>query len=209
AAPSAARRRKGVVIRDPEETATSSTILHSEPKSKDKGKGILVEELKPLKKQAQIEQDEAYTRELEAKMDFFRGMSYDDIRPIFEKYFNSNVAFLEKSKKELKEEGSKALKRTSESSKQQGAKKQKLDEEVKELKKDLQIVPNDEDDVYTKATPFGVDVIEDFKEYKLRDYYCWLKTYCCWYKLKLLDNAVDLRLRLLEESATADEKIKE
>nr|GFA85225.1 hypothetical protein [Tanacetum cinerariifolium] len=51
AAPS--RRRKGVVIRDPQETApTSSTIIHSEAKSKDKGKGILVEEPKPLKKQA-------------------------------------------------------------------------------------------------------------------------------------------------------------
>nr|GEZ15431.1 hypothetical protein [Tanacetum cinerariifolium] len=39
---SAARRRKGVVIRDPEETATQSIIIHSEAKSKDKGKGILV-----------------------------------------------------------------------------------------------------------------------------------------------------------------------
>nr|GEV58949.1 hypothetical protein [Tanacetum cinerariifolium] len=65
-APSAARRRKGVVIRDPEETATPSIIIHSEPKSKDKGKRIMVEEPKPLKKQAQIEQDEAYSRELEA-----------------------------------------------------------------------------------------------------------------------------------------------
>nr|GEY19140.1 hypothetical protein [Tanacetum cinerariifolium] len=63
AAPSTARRRKGVVIRDPEETATPSIIIHSEPKSKDKGKGIMVEEPKPLKKQAQIEQDEAYARE--------------------------------------------------------------------------------------------------------------------------------------------------
>nr|GEX26366.1 hypothetical protein [Tanacetum cinerariifolium] len=48
---------------------------------------------------------------------------------------------------------------------------------------------------------------EDFKEYTLRDYYCWLKTYCCWYKLKLLDNAADSRLRLLEESATPDDKM--
>nr|GFD32451.1 hypothetical protein [Tanacetum cinerariifolium] len=55
AAPSAARRKKGVVITDLEETATPSTIIHSEPKSKDKGKGIMVQEPKPLKKQAQIE----------------------------------------------------------------------------------------------------------------------------------------------------------
>nr|GEZ07111.1 hypothetical protein [Tanacetum cinerariifolium] len=66
--PSAARRRKGVVIRDPEETATPSIIIHFKPKSKDKGKGFMVEEPKPLKKQAQIEQDEAYARELEAEL---------------------------------------------------------------------------------------------------------------------------------------------
>nr|GEV00855.1 hypothetical protein [Tanacetum cinerariifolium] len=67
-APSAARRRKGVVIRDPQETPTPSIIIHFEAKSKDKGKGIFVEEPKPLKKQAQIEQDEAYARKLEAEL---------------------------------------------------------------------------------------------------------------------------------------------
>nr|GFA36054.1 hypothetical protein [Tanacetum cinerariifolium] len=143
------RRRKGVVIRDPAKTATPSTIVHSEQKSKDKGKDILVEDPKPLKKQAQIEQDEAYARDFEIpsiedettnrspgqkeydgisknmagfKMDFFRGMSYDDIRPIFEKYFNSNVAFLEKSEKELDEEASRALKRKTKSSEKKAAK---------------------------------------------------------------------------------------
>nr|GEX59052.1 hypothetical protein [Tanacetum cinerariifolium] len=49
-APSAAMRRKGVVIRDPEETTTPSFIVHFESKSKEKEKGILVEEPKPLKK---------------------------------------------------------------------------------------------------------------------------------------------------------------
>nr|GEY44193.1 hypothetical protein [Tanacetum cinerariifolium] len=68
AAPSAAKRRKGVVIRDPKETATPSIIVHSKPKSKDKGKGIIVEEPKPLKKQAHIEQDKAHARELEAEL---------------------------------------------------------------------------------------------------------------------------------------------
>nr|GEU48467.1 hypothetical protein [Tanacetum cinerariifolium] len=153
-APSAARRRKGVVIRDLEETTTPSIIIHSKPKSKDKGKEILVEEPKPLKKQAQIEQDEAYARELEAelnkninwddvikhvqrkekkenavlrnmagfKMDYFKGMSYDGIRPIFEKYFNSNLAFIEKTKEQLEEEDSRALKRTSESQEEKAAK---------------------------------------------------------------------------------------
>nr|GFD19287.1 hypothetical protein [Tanacetum cinerariifolium] len=71
------------------------------------------------------------------KMDYFKGMSYDDISLIFEKYFNSNVAFLEKSKEQLEEEASRALKRTSESQEEKPVKKQKLDEEVEELKKHL------------------------------------------------------------------------
>nr|GFD05100.1 hypothetical protein [Tanacetum cinerariifolium] len=73
--------------------------------------------------------------------DHFKGMSYDDIRLIFEKYFNLNVAFLEKSTEQLEEEESGALKRKTKSSKEKAIKKQKLDEEVEELKKHLQIVP--------------------------------------------------------------------
>nr|GEV00325.1 hypothetical protein [Tanacetum cinerariifolium] len=46
------RRRRGVVIQDPKETATTSIIVHSKDKSKDKGKGILIKEPKPLKRQA-------------------------------------------------------------------------------------------------------------------------------------------------------------
>nr|GEU61050.1 hypothetical protein [Tanacetum cinerariifolium] len=141
-APSAARRRKGVLIRDPKEFATPSTIIYTEAKSRDKGKGILVEEPKPLKKQVQVEQDEAYARELEAELNknidwdkteaqarknmmiylrnvvgfkiyYFKGMTYDDIRPIFKKHFNSNVAFLLKTKEQMDEEDSRALKRLS------------------------------------------------------------------------------------------------
>nr|GEW06025.1 putative ribonuclease H-like domain-containing protein [Tanacetum cinerariifolium] len=131
AAPS--RRRKEVVIRDPEKTTTTSTVIHSEAKSKDKGKRILVEEPKPLKKQAQIKQDEKYARELEAenvagfKMDYFKGMTYDDIRPVFEKYFDSNVAFLQKTKEQMDEEDSRALKRLNESQKEKAAKKEDLE----------------------------------------------------------------------------------
>nr|GEU40346.1 hypothetical protein [Tanacetum cinerariifolium] len=61
------RRRKGVIIRDPKEESTTSTIIPAETKSKDKGKGILVEEPKPLKKKQQIEQGEQYARELHAE----------------------------------------------------------------------------------------------------------------------------------------------
>nr|GEY42396.1 hypothetical protein [Tanacetum cinerariifolium] len=75
AAPS--RRRKGVVIRDPEEEFTTSTIIPAKTKSKDKGKGILVEEPKPLKKKHQIEQDEKYARELHAELN--KDIDWDEV----------------------------------------------------------------------------------------------------------------------------------
>nr|GFA03680.1 hypothetical protein [Tanacetum cinerariifolium] len=93
------------------------------------------------------------------KIDYFKGMTYDDIRPIFEKYFDSNVAFLQKTKEQMEEEDSRALKRLSESQEDKAAKKKKLDEEVEELKRHLQIVPNDEDDVYTEAIPLALKII--------------------------------------------------
>nr|GEU42500.1 hypothetical protein [Tanacetum cinerariifolium] len=216
------RKRKGVVIRDPQEESTTSTVIPTKTKSKDKGKGILVEEPKPLKKQAQIKQDEKYASELEAelnktidwdepinhvkkkakedpivkryqvlkrktrteaqarknmmvylknvdgfKMDYFKGMSYDDIRPIFEDKFNTNVAFLQKTKEQIEEEENRALKRLNETLAEKASKRQKLDEEVEELKRHLQIVPNKDDDVYTEATPLarkvpvvGYEIIE-------------------------------------------------
>nr|GFD06990.1 hypothetical protein [Tanacetum cinerariifolium] len=99
------------------------------------------------------------------KMDYFKGMSYDDIRPIFERYFDSNMGFLLKTKEQIKEEESRALKRINETEKE--AKRQKLDEEVEELKRHLQIVPNEDDDVYTEATSLsrkvpiiGYEIIE-------------------------------------------------
>nr|GEU60817.1 hypothetical protein [Tanacetum cinerariifolium] len=100
------------------------------------------------------------------KMDYFKGIKYDDIRLIFKKYFNSNVVFLEKTKEQMEEEDSRALKRASESQAEKAAKKQKLDEAVEELKIDLQIVPNDEDDVYTEATPLAHKVpVVDYEIY--------------------------------------------
>nr|GFB46544.1 hypothetical protein [Tanacetum cinerariifolium] len=118
------RRRKGVVIRDPKEESTTSSIIPADTKSKDKGKGIMVEEPKPLKKKQQQKakedptvqryqvmkrkpQTEAQARKnmimylknvVGFKLDYFKGMSYDDIRPIFEVKFNSNMDFLLKTK---------------------------------------------------------------------------------------------------------------
>nr|GEZ59709.1 hypothetical protein [Tanacetum cinerariifolium] len=177
------RRRKGVVIRDPEEESTTSTIIPSETKSKDKGKEILVEEPKPLKKKQQIEMDEEYARnckkissyekepqtEAQArknmmmylknvdgfKLDYFKGMSYDEIRPIFEAKFNSNVDFLLKTKEQIEEEESRALQTIIETPVEKAAKRRKLNEEVEDLKRHLEIVLDKDDDVYNEATPLA------------------------------------------------------
>nr|GEU72697.1 hypothetical protein [Tanacetum cinerariifolium] len=63
------RRKKGVVIRDPKEGSTTSSIIPVDTKSKDKGKGIMVEEPKPLKKKEQIEMDGEYARKLHEELD--------------------------------------------------------------------------------------------------------------------------------------------
>nr|GEZ00250.1 hypothetical protein [Tanacetum cinerariifolium] len=89
------------------------------------------------------------------KMDYFNGMSYDDIRPIFEAKFNSNVAFLLKTKKQIEEDENKALQKINETPAERAAKRRKLDEELEELKRNLKIFPNEDDDVYTEATPLA------------------------------------------------------
>nr|GEX23201.1 putative ribonuclease H-like domain-containing protein [Tanacetum cinerariifolium] len=157
---SAARRRKGVVIRDLKETAASSTIIHSEAKSKDKGKGILVEVPKPLKKQAQIKQDEdeAYARELEAELN--NNIDWDEVidhvqrkekednvvkryqalkrKPQTKAQARKNMMiYLRNTKEQIDEEDSRTLKRLSETQEEKVAKKQKLDEKVAELKRHL------------------------------------------------------------------------
>nr|GEY65800.1 hypothetical protein [Tanacetum cinerariifolium] len=193
------RRRRGVIIQDPEET-TSTVVMHSK-----------------------IEQDEAFARQLKVglntrinwnavmeqvkrserlndavmkyqalkrntlteaqarknmiiylknmagfKMNYFKRMTYSEIRPLFERHYNNNQDFLEEVNKEVtlpeKEVEVKAHKREGESLENEISKKQKMDEEAKELRSHLRIVPNDDDDVYTEATPLASKIlIVDYK----------------------------------------------
>nr|GEY08371.1 retrovirus-related Pol polyprotein from transposon TNT 1-94 [Tanacetum cinerariifolium] len=74
--------------------------------------------------------------------------------------------------------------------KEKAAKKQKLDEEVEELKRHLQIVPNEEDDVYTEATPLALKVlVVDYEIYNQNN-----KPY---YKIKRVDDSHQLYLSFL------------
>nr|GEW93533.1 hypothetical protein [Tanacetum cinerariifolium] len=217
------RKRKGVIIQDPEKTTTTTTTTVTvQPKvqAKDKGKAILIEEPKPLKRQVKIELDEEVARQLEAelnadvdwnvvieqvqrrekltdavmkcqalkkkpltevkarsnmivylknmvdyKINYFKGMTYDEIRPLFKKHYNYNQAFLNKVNEEVKvpeREVRKEKQVEVESSKREGeslekevAKKQKMEQETEELRKCLQIVLNDDDYVerYEKTEP--------------------------------------------------------
>nr|GEW08302.1 hypothetical protein [Tanacetum cinerariifolium] len=61
------RKRKGVVIRDPEEELHTETPAKT-PTMKDKGKGILIEDPKPMKKKDQVEMDAEYARKLQEEL---------------------------------------------------------------------------------------------------------------------------------------------
>nr|GEX32049.1 hypothetical protein [Tanacetum cinerariifolium] len=87
-----------------------------------------------------------------------KGMYYDDIRLIFEAKFNANMEFLLKLKEQIEEETNRAIESINETSAQKAAKRRRLNEEAKdveELKQHLVIVPDEDDDVYTKANPLA------------------------------------------------------
>nr|GFA01876.1 hypothetical protein [Tanacetum cinerariifolium] len=125
------RRRKGVVIRDPEEESTA--IIHVDTKSKDKGKGIMVEEPKPMKKKQQVEIDEEYARKLheELNKDIDWDVAIDHVKqkakedPYVQRY---------QSKEKIEEEENKAIQSINETPAQKASKRRKLNEEVKDLK---------------------------------------------------------------------------
>nr|GFB97463.1 hypothetical protein [Tanacetum cinerariifolium] len=150
---------------------------------KDKGKGILVEDLMPMKKKDQIEMDAkryhgykkkpqsesearknmiAYLKNTkDFKMAFFKGKTYDQIQLIFQARFDANMRFLLKSKEEMEKEEEEIIKSINETPAQKAAKRRRLREQAKEvedLKKQLEVVVDEDDDVFIEATPIGTTV---------------------------------------------------
>nr|GEU41899.1 hypothetical protein [Tanacetum cinerariifolium] len=154
---SAPRKRKGVIIQDPKETA-ASVIVH-------KRQNIEVMRYQALKRKPLTEAQARknmliYLKNIVAfKINFFKGMTYSEIRPLFKKNYNSIKAFLEKEEKEVtvqeKEIDEEGSKRQGKSIEQDIAKKQRMDKEAGELKRNLHIMANDDDYVYTEATPLA------------------------------------------------------
>nr|GFD53558.1 hypothetical protein [Tanacetum cinerariifolium] len=71
--------------------------------------------------------------------------------------FNANLEFLLKSKEQIEEE-SRSIALINETPPQKAAKRRRLNkeaEDVEELKQHLEIVPNEDDDVFTYATPLA------------------------------------------------------
>nr|GEX39305.1 hypothetical protein [Tanacetum cinerariifolium] len=147
------RRRKGVVIRDAEEESTTSSIIPAETKSKDKGKAILVEEPKPLKKKQQVEMDEEYARKY---ADLNKDIDWDVAIDLVKQKAKKDPSVQRyQTKEQIEEEESRALQSINETPVQKATKKRKLNEEVEDLKRHLEIMPDEDDDVYTEATPLA------------------------------------------------------
>nr|GEV34715.1 hypothetical protein [Tanacetum cinerariifolium] len=198
------RRRKGVVIRDPEEELHIYTPAET-PTVKDKGKGILIEDPKPMKKKDQIEMDVEYAKKLQEelekghkeaykhidwnaafdhntegfKMEFFKGKTYDQILPIFQARFDANMKFLFKTREEIEKEDEEMIKSINETPTQKAEKRRKLGEEAQEandLRGRLEIVPEEDDDVFVEAIPlaqkapvvdYQVIVVDNRPRYKI------------------------------------------
>nr|GEX47847.1 hypothetical protein [Tanacetum cinerariifolium] len=164
---------------DPKEEST--TIIHVDTKSKDMGKGIMVEEPKPLKKKQQVEMDEEYARKLheELNKDIDCNVAIDHVkqkakedpfvqryqvmkkRPHTEAQARRNMIMYLKNVAGFRLDYFKGI--AARGGRDQSHTKHKLDssskssqeEEVEDLKKHLEIVSDEDDDVYTEATPLA------------------------------------------------------
>nr|GEY45811.1 hypothetical protein [Tanacetum cinerariifolium] len=79
--------------------------------------------------------------------------------------FYSQQEFLLKSKEQIQEEESRAIPLINETPTQKAAKRRRLNkeaEDVEELKQHLEIVPDEDDDVYTEATPLARKLYRSF-----------------------------------------------
>nr|GEZ93664.1 hypothetical protein [Tanacetum cinerariifolium] len=139
--------------------AASTTIPAAEPQvpaatptavpSKDKDKGIIVEEPKPMKKKKQVEMDKEYARKLhkELNQDIDWDVAVDHV-----KQKAKEDPYVQRYQEKIEEEENRALESINETPSQKATKRMKLNEEVAELNKYLEIVPDEDDDVFTEAT---------------------------------------------------------
>nr|GEX15491.1 integrase, catalytic region, zinc finger, CCHC-type, peptidase aspartic, catalytic [Tanacetum cinerariifolium] len=179
------RKRKGVIIRDPKEELHDDTPAET-LSMKDKGKGILVEDPKPMKKKDQIEMDTEYARKLQEKEESHvqaKDVQAEDVqaakgiqyirryhgykkKPQSESEARKNmIAYLKNTEgfkmAFFKGKQEEIIKSINETPAQKAAKRRRLREQAKEdenLKRQLEVVVDEDDDVFIEATPIGTKV---------------------------------------------------
>nr|GEX21776.1 hypothetical protein [Tanacetum cinerariifolium] len=135
-----APKAKGIVFHDMEESTTRTASLKLQVK--DKGKAKLVEEHKVLKsRKAQIAIDDEVARMIKAK---WNANMKDNID------WNEDYSSKKEIKKEKVEKDQTAKKQKGDELEHDNIEKQNLEEqqEAEELKRNLEIVPDDEDDIF-------------------------------------------------------------
>nr|GEV15721.1 hypothetical protein [Tanacetum cinerariifolium] len=149
-------RIRRVIVQDPSEFRTTTCLQSSQlPQAKDKDKGIMVEPMKSLKKKDQIAINEEIARKLEAQM---KAKMEEEERIAREKvntFVDMNTEIVEKRSKKTQLEVTKGgSKRARDEIEQESAKKQRLEkkDDSTELKRCLEIVLEDDDDVTIEAT---------------------------------------------------------
>nr|GEX13113.1 hypothetical protein [Tanacetum cinerariifolium] len=154
--------KRGIICKMPAET-----------KSKDKRKGKMVEEPKPIKKKQQVEMDEEYARKLHEKLnqDIDWSLAIDHVkqkakedpyvqryqvmkkRPQTEAQAQRNMIMYLKNTAGFKLDYFKGM--SYDDIPQKAAKRRKMNEDVEDLKQHLEIVHDEDDGVYTEATPLA------------------------------------------------------
>nr|GFD33837.1 hypothetical protein [Tanacetum cinerariifolium] len=122
-----------------------------------------------------IKMDEEYARKLhvEINKDIDWDVAIDHVKlkakedPVVQRYqvmkrkpqseaqARKNMMYLKNTKEQMEEEENRALQSVNETPAQKAAKRRKLNEEVEDLKRHLEIMPDEDDDVYTEATPLA------------------------------------------------------
>nr|GFA35040.1 hypothetical protein [Tanacetum cinerariifolium] len=163
---------KGLVIHDQEQAPTPTVSTQQPSQVKDKGKGKMVEPepVKKLSKKQQLMLYEELAFKIQAKEE------EEEEERLARKKLNKlkKTELVEESSKkaeaEITQEGS--LNRLGDELEQERFKKQKVedDKESEELKKYLEIIPDNGDDVFIDATPLSSKslTIFDYKIYQER-----------------------------------------
>nr|GFA82919.1 hypothetical protein [Tanacetum cinerariifolium] len=109
-----------------------------------------------------------------------KGKKYDEILPIFQAKFDANMRFFFKSREEMEAEDEEIIKSINETPAQKAAKRRKQSEkaqEAEDLRKRLEIVHDEDDDVFVEATPlaqkvpivdYQIVVIDNKPRYKIK-----------------------------------------